>query len=218
MANNREEIEQHSTTQQRQSMDTAKPKQKVQKKVNNAKKRVKNTARTVKKKVEELDSEKVKEILLKEEMSKKHKYILFFLSSIVLAFLIYIGVSFALQNMTTAKPVLEEIELGTYEKMSKSPGKSVVYIATKNSEMNKEYEDILIEVVQGRKTRVHFLDLGLIKERHQTIGFMNTIDLTKDTYTEPMILIFEDGAVKANLQGTSTKKELIAFLDKNRVD
>lgn len=181
-------------------------------------KKVKHTAKTVKTTAQELDRNRVKDILLKEEMTKEHKYIILALSSILIAFFIYIGVNFVVQNTATVTSVLEEIDLATYERISKQTDKEIVYIATKDSEINKEYEDILVDVVRGRKTKVKFLDLGIVKERNQIIGFMNTIDLTKETYTEPMLLIFEDGTVKGSLLGVSTKKELIAFLDKNRID
>ena len=179
---------------------------------------VKKTAKTVTTTAKDLDREKVKDILLKEEMTREHKVTILTLSSILIAFFIYIGVSVTLQNLATVESTLEVIELSTYEKLSKGADKEVVYVATKNSEVNKEYEDILVEVVRNRKTKVKFLDLGLVKERNQLIGFMNTLELTKDSYTEPMLIIFEDGNVKASLLGASTKKELITFLDKNRID
>lgn len=204
--------------QTKQKNTTKKAKETVKKTAKTTAKKVKSTAKTVKMTAQELDRDRVKDILLKEEMTKEHKYILLALSSILIAFFIYIGVNFVLQNTATVESVLEEIDLATYERISKQPNKEIVYIATKDSDINKEYEEILAEVASGRKTKIKFLDLGVVKERNQIIGFMNTIDLTKENYTEPMLLIFEEGAVKGSLLGTSTKKELIAFLDKNRID
>ncbi len=195
-----------------------KAKEVVQKTAKTTAKKVQGTAKKVKKTAQELDRDRVKDILLKQEMTREHKYIILALSSILIAFFIYTGVSFVLQNVGTVENTFEEIDLGTYEKISKSEEKEIVYIATKNSDLNREYEDILIEVARSRKTKVKFLDLGLIKERNQIIGFMNAIDLTKDTYIEPMLIIFENGTVKDSLFGASTKKELIHFLDKNRID
>lgn len=195
-----------------------KAKEAVKKTAKTTAKRVKSTAKVVKTATQDMNREKVKDILLKEEMKREHKYIILTLSSILIAFFLYIGVCFVLQNITTTKDILEEIDLATYEKFSKGIEKEIIYVATKNSEVSKEYEGVLVDVLKNRRTKMKFLDLGLVKERNQIIGFMNAMELTKDSYTEPMIVIFENGAVKDYLLGSSTKKELTTFLDRNRID
>ena len=63
-----------------------------------------------------------------------------------------------------------------------------------------------------------YLDLTKVNEEGRIITFMNANDFTKDSYTEPMILIFEDGKIKDSLVGSTDKNGLITFLDSNRMD
>ena len=47
---------------------------------------------------------------------------------------------------------------------------------------------------------------------------MNVIELTKETYSEPMILVFEGEKIKDSLVGATDKGKLTQFLDRNRID
>lgn len=172
----------------------------------------------IKKSIKNINRENVKNVLLKEEMTPKHKYILLTLTSLLIAFVIYVGVNFILANTASFDSVVEEIELNEYIDIKKQNEKNVIYIANRNNEINKDYENIVIEELRKRKTKVKFLDLGPLLETNRIIEFMNADDFTKENYTDPMILVFENGKVKDSLVGTATKSNIEKFLDSNRID
>lgn len=172
----------------------------------------------IKRNIKNINRENVKKVLLKEEMSPKHKYILLTLTSLLIAFVIYVGVNFILANTASFDSVVEEIELNEYIEIKKQNEKNVIYIANRSNEINKEYENIVIDELRKRKTKVSFLDLGPLLETNRIIEFMNADEFTKDNYTEPMIFVFENGTLKDSLVGTTTKTNIKSFLDSNRID
>jgi hypothetical protein len=161
---------------------------------------------------------KVNKVLLSESMSKKQKYLILGLSSILIGFTIYIGISFVLKNIFIVEPAYEEIDLKEYQKLAKGSAKVVVYIADETDELHKNYETIVASVSNSRKTTIKFLNLNELIKSDNLIPFMETIELTKETYTDPMIIIFEDGKVKDSVLGSVSRSELNKFLDKNRID
>lgn len=175
------------------------------------KEKVKKTAKSV-------NRENAKKVLLSEGMNPKQKYIILGLSSILIALLLYLGIVFILNHTATVDSVMEEVTLEEYINVSLSKTKEVVYVATRDSKVNKDYESIVLSVLSKRKTKAKFLDLGELAAKNQIIDFMNVIELTKESYTEPMLLIFEDEKVKDSLVGSFGKSEVTAFLDKNRID
>lgn len=172
----------------------------------------------LKKNIKNINRENVKKVLLKEEMTPKHKYILLTLTSLLIAFVIYVGVNFILANTATFDSVVNEIELSEYIEIKNQDEKNVIYIANRSNEINKDYENIVINELRKRKTKVKFLDLGPLLETNRIIEFMNADEFTKENYTEPMILVFENGKVKDSLIGTTTKANIKNFLDSNRID
>ncbi len=176
--------------------------------------KIKETAR----KIRNVKREDVKEVLLKEEMSKKHKFILLTLTSILIAFIIYVGINFILENVVSIENYLNEIDLNEYIELKNSKEKHVIYIASRGNDINKDYELILKNELRKRNVKIEFLDLVPLEENNQIITFMNADELTKDTYTEPMILVFENGKLKDSLLGVSSKSDIIEFFDANRID
>lgn len=177
-------------------------------------------AKQVKEKVKKtVNKENATKILLSESMNKKQKYTILGLTSILIALCLYLGIVFILNHTTaTVESLMHEITLEEYMHASVSKQKRIVYIATKDSKINKDYEDIVVSVLSKRKTKIDFLDLGVLSKNNQIIDFMNVIDLTRETYTEPMILIFEDEKIKDSLVGATNKVKLTEFLDRNRID
>lgn len=178
---------------------------------NEIKEKVKNTVKKVNRK-------NVKYVLLKEQMSKKHKYILLGCTSIVVALFIYVGIAFTVKRISIVDPVIETIDLTEYITLSTSSNKVAVFIASKDHPLNQSYRDIIEGLLQKKQMKFKFLDLTTLEERNQIIEFMNVVDLTKENYIDPMILIFEEGRVKDSLEGIHSKKELESFFDKNRIE
>lgn len=185
---------------------------------NQVKQKVGKTAAKVKVKAKSVNKENAKKVLLSEKMNRKQKYTILGLSSILIALCLYLGITFILNHTTTVESIMNEITLDEYIHASVSKEKRVVYIATKNSKIHKEYENIVVGVLSKRKTKVDFLDLGTISKNNQIIDFMNVIELTKETYSEPMILVFEGEKIKDSLVGAADKGKLTQFLDRNRID
>lgn len=169
-------------------------------------------------KIRNVKREDVKDVLLKEEMSKKHKFILLTLTSVLIAFIIYVGINFILANVGSIENYINEIDLNEYVELKNAKEKSVIYIASRGNEINEDYELILRNELRKRNVKIEFLDLTPLKENNQIITFMNADELTKDTYTEPMILVFENGKLKDSLLGISSKTDVIEFFDANRID
>lgn len=172
----------------------------------------------VKKVVSKVNKENAKKVLLSEGMSPKQKYIILGLTSVLIALFVYLGIVFVLNHTGSIDSVMEEITLEEYVNASLSKSKEVVYVATKNSKINADYEKIVVSVLSKRHTKVKFLDLGALNEKNQIIDFMNVLDLTKEAYTEPMLLIFEDEKIKDSLIGAAGKSIVTEFLDRNRID
>ncbi|MDD3341188.1 MAG: hypothetical protein PHN72_03190 [Bacilli bacterium] len=174
-------------------------------------KKIKETAKKV-------NRENMAKVLLAEKMERRHKYIILGLTALLISFGLYISIVFVLNHTATVESTLEEIDLTEYLSYNKTEDKKVVYVATKDSDINKDYEKVLISVLGSRSTKVQFLDLAVLEKRKQIIEFMDANTLTKDTYTEPMLLVFEDGKIKSDLVGARTKAQLEAFLDANRIE
>lgn len=172
----------------------------------------------VKKTVKKINRENVNKVLLAEKMERRHKYIILGLTALLIAFGLYVAIVFVLNHTATVDSTLQEIDLETYISYNKSKEKEIVYVATKNSEINKDYEKVLVTVISKRSTKIAFLDLGELEKRNQIIQFMDANDLTKESYTEPMLLVFENGTIKDALIGATTKAKLESFLDSNRIE
>ena len=164
-------------------------------------------------------TKKTKQVLLTENgLTKKQKYVILIFTAFVIGLAIYFSVTYVLNSFQKITYVLDEITLDEYIELNNSTDKVGIYIASSDSEVNQNYEEILVEVMKNRTTKMKYLDLTKVNEEGRIITFMNANDFTKDSYTEPMILIFEDGKMKDSLVGSTDKNSLITFLDSNRMD
>jgi len=165
-----------------------------------------------------INRKNVNKALLSEAMNKKQKYIILGLTSLLIGFGIYLGINFVLKNIIIVDPSYQKITLEEYKEFSKGNSKVIVYIANEKDDLNKNFENIVASVANSRKTTFKFLDLSELAEGDKLIQFMEVIELTKEAYTDPMIVIFEDGKVKDSSLGAVSRGTLNKFLDKNRID
>lgn len=184
----------------------------------NVKNTVKKTAKKVQNTAKKVNKENAKKALLSESMGRKHKYIILAFSSILIALCLYLGIIFVLNHTASVESTMDEITLEQYINASLSKSKEVVYVATKDSKINVDYEKIVVQVLSKRDTKVKFLDLGELDKNNQIIDFMNVLEITRESYSEPMLIIFEDEKIKDALIGSNDKSTLTNFLNKNRVD
>lgn len=161
--------------------------------------------------------ENLKKVFL-EEVKKEHKGIILFISALVISLMIYMCLSFILDSVKIVKPVFNNIDALRYEEISRCESKNVVFVSSPSEEYNVKYKKIVEEVVKSRKIEVYYLDLDQVKKNNLLNVFMLAAEETKESYKDPMIIIFEKGKVKDILEEISTKEEITTFFDKNRID
>lgn len=161
--------------------------------------------------------ENLKKVFL-EEVKKEHKIIVLFTSAIVISLIIYISLSFILNTVKVVTPVFEDIDALKYEKISKEKEKNVVFVSSPSKDYNVKYKKIINEILESKDLEIYYLDLEQVEEDNLLNTFMLTAEETKESYKDPMIIIFENGKVKDLLEEVSTKEEVLTFFEKNRID
>lgn len=163
-----------------------------------------------------VNRENVKKALLTDKVARREKYILLTLTALLIGFGMYVGISFVIKYTSLSEPMMREIDLTTYLSYKESKGIKIVFATTNSSKVAASYEKIVSDVLTERNIQVSHLDLGIIASRNQTATFMKANDITRNTYTEPMLLIFDGGEIVDSLMGVHSKNKIEEFLALNR--
>lgn len=191
---------------------------KVAKKTTKAKKEKKQKTKRISMFSKEFYTEENLKKVFLEEVKKEHKIIVLFTSAIVISLIIYISLSFILNTVKVVTPVFEDIDALKYEKISKEKEKNVVFVSSPSKDYNVKYKKIINEILESKDLEIYYLDLEQVEEDNLLNTFMLTAEETKESYKDPMIIIFENGKVKDLLEEVSTKEEVLTFFEKNRID
>lgn len=130
---------------------------------------------------------------------------------IIIALLIFLGFHF-FRKEQPVESNFTEISLEKYTELLNSSDQTIIYISSKN-DFSKEYEENIKTVLKQKNTKMYYLDLSKLKGE-DIVTFMNTNELTKDNYVEPMILVIKDSQIKDKILGVVPKAEIMNFLDK----
>lgn len=117
-----------------------------------------------------------------------------------------------------------EITLDDYIKINEEKdGTYFIYVYNDDLDEGEVYTNIIKTVMEDKKTKVYSLDYQKIESDKNTKKFIEANEYTKtisennEGYMIPMVLIIENGKVKASIMGTTEEKDFSDFVKINEV-
>lgn len=153
-------------------------------------------------------------------LSKREKILIMLAVSFIMAFLIFILLryGFGIGNVEN-QPVesnLVEITFEQYKQSIQSKEKKLIYIDNSSESTYDSFKETLETAMNNREMKLYFFDLNTIKDDN-LIDFMNQLDITKDSYMIPLLLVVESGKVVDSSQGILNDIEIQDFLSRNSI-
>ena len=92
----------------------------------------------------------------------------------------------------------------------------MIYVDNSKESTYKSFRETVESVMAAKDMEMKFLDLDKVKN-DDIIVFMEQLDITKDTYMVPLLLVVENGKVVDSNQGILTEIEFQDFLSRNSI-
>ncbi|MEI3530244.1 MAG: hypothetical protein V8Q75_04115 [Bacilli bacterium] len=153
-------------------------------------------------------------------LSTREKILIMLAVAFIVAFLIFAlaRYGFGIGNVEDSEidTNIVEISLDNYKEAVKNKDKTLIYVDNSKESTYKSFRETVESVMAAKDMEMKFLDLDKVKN-DDIIVFMEQLDITKDTYMVPLLLVVENGKVVDSNQGILTEIEFQDFLSRNSI-
>lgn len=153
-------------------------------------------------------------------LSRREKILIMLAIAFIVAFLIFALLRYGLGIGNNENQVVDtnivEITLENYKEAVKNKEKTLIYVDDSKETTYKTFRETVEGVMTAKNMEMKFLDLNTVED-DQIIEFMEQLDITKDTYMIPLLLVVENGKVVDSSQGILTEVEFQDFLSRNSI-
>lgn len=153
-------------------------------------------------------------------LSMREKILIMLAVAFIVAFLIFalVRYGFGIGNVedNAIDTNIVDISLENYKEAVKSKDKTLIYVDNSKESTYQSFRETVEGVMSAKDMEMKFLDLDKIK-KDELVVFMDQIDITKDTYMIPLLLVVENGKVVDSNQGILTEIEFQDFLSRNSI-
>lgn len=153
-------------------------------------------------------------------LSFREKILIMLAIAFIVAFLIFALARYGFGIGNPEDNIIEtniaEITLENYKEAVKSKDKTLIYVDNSKESTYQSFRETVEGVMAAKDMKMKFLDLDRLKD-DDLIVFMEQLDITKDTYMVPLLLVVENGKVVDSNQGILTEIEFQDFLSRNSI-